>query len=71
MTKFNLKLLSHGKLFKWKDRFYYTHSHTHKYQVKKKSFQDTVLSVFKDRKFLIHILLKPGLENFEHYFGSM
>ena len=22
-------------------------------------------------KFLIHILLKPGLENFEHYFASM
>ena len=45
------------------------HTHTHNYQVKKKNFQDTVLSVFKDRKFLIPILLKPGLENFEHYFG--
>ena len=22
-------------------------------------------------KFLVHILLKPGLENFEHYFTSM
>ena len=22
-------------------------------------------------KFMIHILLKPGLENFEHYFTSM
>ena len=22
-------------------------------------------------KFMIHILLKPGLENFEHYFASM
>ena len=22
-------------------------------------------------KFLVHILLKPGLENFEHYFASM
>ena len=22
-------------------------------------------------KFTIHILLKPGLENFEHYFGSV
>ena len=22
-------------------------------------------------KFSVHILLKPGLENFEHYFGSM
>ena len=23
------------------------------------------------RKFMVHILLKPGLENFEHYFTSM
>ena len=23
------------------------------------------------RKFVVHILLKPGLENFEHYFTSM
>ena len=22
-------------------------------------------------KFLVHILLKPGLENFEHYFASV
>ena len=22
-------------------------------------------------KFMVHILLKPGLENFEHYFSSM
>ena len=23
------------------------------------------------RKFLVHVLLKPGLENFEHYFANM
>ena len=22
-------------------------------------------------KFMVHVLLKPGLENFEHYFSSM
>ena len=22
-------------------------------------------------KFMVHILLKPGLDNFEHYFASM
>ena len=22
-------------------------------------------------KFMVHILLKPGLENYEHYFGNM
>ena len=24
-----------------------------------------------NREFMVHILLKPGLENFEHYFASM
>ena len=23
------------------------------------------------REFMVHVLLKPGLENFEHYFGSV
>ena len=26
---------------------------------------------FNIRKFMVHVLLKPGLENFEHYFTSM
>ena len=32
------------------------------------SFSKTSLNI---RKFTVHILLKPGLENFEHYFTSM
>ena len=32
------------------------------------AFSKTSLNI---RKFMIHILLKPGLENFEHYFTSM
>ena len=32
------------------------------------AFSKTSLNI---RKFTIHILLKPGLENFEHYFTSM
>ena len=32
------------------------------------AFSKTSLNV---RKFTVHILLKPGLENFEHYFTSM
>ena len=28
-------------------------------------------SSFNIWKFMVHILLKPGLENFEHYFASM
>ena len=31
-------------------------------------FSKTSLNI---RKFTVHILLKPGLENFEHYFTSM
>ena len=32
------------------------------------AFSKTSLNIWK---FLVHILLKPGLENFEHYFTSM
>ena len=32
------------------------------------AFSETSLNV---RKFPVHVLLKPGLENFEHYFTSM
>ena len=28
-------------------------------------------STLNIRKFTVHVLLKPGLENFEHYFTSM
>ena len=31
-------------------------------------FSKTSLNV---REFMVHVLLKPGLENFEHYFTSM
>ena len=32
------------------------------------AFSKTSLNIWK---FALHILLKPGLENFEHYFTSM
>ena len=32
------------------------------------AFSKTSLNI---RKFRVHVLLKPGLENFEHYFASM
>ena len=32
------------------------------------AFSKTSLNIWK---FTIHVLLKPGLENFEHYFSSM
>ena len=31
-------------------------------------FSKTSLNI---RKFMVHVLLKPGLENFEHYFTSV
>ena len=32
------------------------------------AFPKTSLNIWK---FMVHVLLKPGLENFEHYFSSM
>ena len=32
------------------------------------AFSKTSLNI---RKFTVHVLLKPGLEDFEHYFASM
>ena len=32
------------------------------------AFSKTSLNI---RKFMVHVLLKPGLENFEHYFASL
>ena len=32
------------------------------------TFSKTSLNIWK---FMLHVLLKPGLENFEHYFTSM
>ena len=32
------------------------------------TFSKSKLNIWK---FMVHILLKPGLENFEHYFASM
>ena len=32
------------------------------------AFSKTILNI---RKFMVHVLLKPGLENVEHYFASM
>ena len=32
------------------------------------AFSKTSLNI---RKFMVHVLLKPGLENFEHYFANI
>ena len=32
------------------------------------AFSKTSLNIWK---FMVHVMLRPGLENFEHYFASM
>ena len=32
------------------------------------AFSKTILNIWK---FIVHVVLKPGLENFEHYFTSV
>ena len=32
------------------------------------AFSKSILNIYK---FMVHVLLKPGLENFEHYFASV
>ena len=32
------------------------------------AFSESSLNIWK---FMVHVLLKPGLENFEHYFASV
>ena len=32
------------------------------------AFSETILNIWK---FTVHVLLKPGLENFEHYFTAV
>ena len=32
------------------------------------AFSKSILNIWK---FMVHVLLKPGLENFEHYFASL
>ena len=32
------------------------------------AFSKSILNIWK---FMVHVLLKPGLENFEHYFASV
>ena len=32
------------------------------------AFSETILNIWK---FTVHVLLKPGLENFEHYFTTV
>ena len=48
--------------------FFYDPVHVGNFISCSSAFSKTSLNIWK---FMVHILLKPGLENFEHYFTSM
>ena len=48
--------------------FFYDPSDVGKLISDSSAFSKTSLNIWK---FTVHVLLKPGLENFEHYFASM
>ena len=48
--------------------FFYDPTHVGNLISGSSAFSKTSLNI---KKFTVHVLLKPGLENFEHYFTSM
>ena len=55
-------------MFFWNSRFFYDPTDVGNLISASSAFSKTSLNIWK---FTVHILLKPGLENFEHYFTSM
>ena len=55
-------------MFFWNSRFFYEPVDVGNLISGSSAFYKTSLSIWK---FMVHVLLKPGLENFEHYFASI
>ena len=55
-------------MFSWNSCFYYDPADVSNLIPGSSAFSKSSLSIWK---FSVHVLLKPGLENFEHYFTSM
>ena len=55
-------------MFFWNSCFFYDPEDVGNLISGSSAFSKTSLNI---RKFMVHILLKPGLENFEHYFTSV
>ena len=55
-------------MFSWNSHFFYDPAEVGNVISGSSAFSKSSLNVWK---FLVHILLKPPLENFEHYFASM
>ena len=49
-------------------RFFYDPSDVGNLISGSSAFSKTILNIWK---FLVHVLLKPGLENFEHHFAGL
>ena len=55
-------------MFFWNSCFFDDVAHVGNLTSGSSAFSKTNLNIWK---FTVHVLLKPGLENFEHYFASM
>ena len=55
-------------MFFWHSRFFDDSADVGNLISGSSAFSKTSLNIWK---FTVHVLLKPGLENFEHYFSSM
>ena len=55
-------------MFSWNFRFFNDPTDVGNLISGSSAFSKTSLNIWK---FMVHVLLKPGLENFEHYFASM
>ena len=54
-------------MFFWNSRFFHDPADVGNAISGYSAFSKTGLNIWK---FMVHVLLKPGLENFEHYFTS-
>ena len=55
-------------MFFWNSCFFYDLADIGNLTSGSSAFSKTSLNIWK---FMVHVLLKPGLENFEHYFTSV
>ena len=57
-----------NEMFFWNSCFFYDPTDVDKLISGSSAFSKSSLNIWK---FMIHVLLKPGLENFEDYFASV
>ena len=62
------KSIKHREMFFWNSRFFYDPLDVGNLISGSSVFSKSSLNIWK---FMVHVLLKPALESFEHYFASM